>query len=229
MSLTQHDLPAFTPMLYPRRHLIKSIWFRIELQDYDCRLCRDHVSPPEPQVPLEYLRLLFQALSYWEPGIILSLDISIYSPSDRQHVLKYVTFEPDLDVVAPLDPRQLNQTIARREANRAHVDRHRFHVNGHQKDVCESISKIFSPVDWFGNRRSAYTEKHKIMSFLPNVPAVKVLQLRLQNRRQWWPTTVQAIIYHLPNLLKLHFEPWRQWDDSDQMYFDQGAHPAASD
>lgn len=226
MSITQYDLPYFASVVYPRRHLVKAIWFRIELREYDCRFCRSNESPPEPEIPFKFLLWLFQDLSPWESGLCVALDISVYSPSDSQHALKYATIESDLGV-APLNTRGLHQTIARREAVRAHADRHRFHINGNERDVERSISKAFSAVDWFGNWVPADMEKAAVTCHLPDVPAVQVFQLRLQNRRQWWPSVVEAILSHLPRLLKFHFEPWRQWADSDQTYVDRGAHAAA--
>jgi hypothetical protein len=231
MSLTQRDLPYFESVLYPRRRLIKAIWFRIELQDYDCSFCRNDESPLEPQIPFTHLKRLFQALSSWDPDITLTLDISLYSPSDGQHALKYATFEPDFEPdreVTPLDPGQLHQTIARREAMRAHLDQHRFQTVGHERDVLQSISTVFRTVDWFGNWMPANMERSAIKRHLPAVPAVKVFKLRLQNRRQWWPSAVESILSRLPNLSRFHFEPWRQWADNDQIYVDQGAHTTPS-
>lgn len=230
MSITQYDLPHFASVVNPRRHLVKAIWFRIELREYDCRFCRSNESPREPVLPFKYLLWLFQDLSSWEPGLCVALDISVYSPSDSQHALKYATIEPDLGVAplnTPLNTREVHQTIARREAVRAQADRHRFHVNGHEREAERSISKLFGTVDWFGDWVTADLENTAVTCHLPDVPAVQVFQLRLQNRRAWWPSVVEAILSHLPRLRKFHFEPWRQWADSDQTYFDRGAHAAA--
>jgi len=38
---------------------------------------------------------LLLTLSTWEPFAELVLDISVYSPSDSEHLLKYLIFEPD--------------------------------------------------------------------------------------------------------------------------------------
>lgn len=44
---------------------------------------------------LEAFRSLFSALVTWEANGSLTLDISLYSPSDREHAFKYLTFVPD--------------------------------------------------------------------------------------------------------------------------------------
>ncbi|KAI1327306.1 hypothetical protein F5Y16DRAFT_421018 [Xylariaceae sp. FL0255] len=118
IRLTPPRLKEFGPMIYRNRALVHYIWFCLELDDYDCEEC-----VPEnwdfKGVMLGFLssvndttgysipsafQTLLSVLSTWEPHANLTLDISIYSPSDSKHWFKYLTFTPDAPSDTFYDP-----------------------------------------------------------------------------------------------------------------------------
>lgn len=56
---------------------------------------------------------------------------------------------------------------------------------------------------------------------LPSVPAVTSILLRQQTRRRWNPTAVAHMLNRFPNLNEIFYEPWREWDSSEQPTTDE--------
>lgn len=89
-SMTQHS-----------RSLVRSLSFCIELARYDCTKCvsdgfrSGETNHDDNDLILEAFQSLFSALSTRKPNGRLALDISLYSNSDNEHALKYLTFVPD--------------------------------------------------------------------------------------------------------------------------------------
>lgn len=46
---------------------------------------------------------------------------------------------------------------------------------------------------------------------IPDAPAVTELLLRRQTHRRWPKEVLKGLLSHLPNLEKLHYEPWPEW------------------
>ncbi|KAJ9213918.1 hypothetical protein DTO166G4_4529 [Paecilomyces variotii] len=63
-------------------------------------------------------------------------------------------------------------------------------------------------------------EKHRWQQ-LPLVPAVTGVLLRQQNRRRWKPTALAQMFARLPRLQEIHYEPWREWIDIQQLWTDK--------
>lgn len=107
IRLTPSRLVNFDAMVQRNRALISYIWFCLELDDYDCITCTGRSLTQEEwagaceisdtdKCPITTgFRDLFSILSTWGPHDYLTLDISIYSPSDSKHCFPYLTFVPD--------------------------------------------------------------------------------------------------------------------------------------
>jgi hypothetical protein len=74
------------------------MWYSIELLEYDSTEC--HIDETEDEIATnqviveDCLSELFCALSKLPSGGNMTLDISVLSPSDTQHLFKYIRFEP---------------------------------------------------------------------------------------------------------------------------------------
>lgn len=57
---------------------------------------------------------------------------------------------------------------------------------------------------------------------IPPVPVITGLLLRQQTRRQWLPSTLQAMFAHLPRLQEVVYEPWIPVDREGRAATDKG-------
>lgn len=57
---------------------------------------------------------------------------------------------------------------------------------------------------------------------IPPVPVITGLLLRQQTRRQWLPSTLQAMFAHLPRLQEVFYEPWIPVDREGRAATDKG-------
>jgi len=96
--------PDLYEILFRKRHLVRYIWFRVELKRYDCIRCTGEddnlwsMDSADNDIIKDAFHTLFTGLSAWEPRGYLVLDISVYSRSDNKHWFKYLTFCSDTDV-----------------------------------------------------------------------------------------------------------------------------------
>lgn len=107
LRLTPSRLVDFSSMAHRNRDLVGYIWFCLELDTYDCTKCGATILPYDEweeavsisdtkHCPITTaFQNLFSALSTWDYNGDLTLDISIYSPSDSKHWFPYLTFLPD--------------------------------------------------------------------------------------------------------------------------------------
>lgn len=227
VRLTPSRLVDFSSMIHRNRALVKYIWLCLELDDYDCTRCQPTSTTSTQEQLFEAIDVtdtdhcpitttfhsLFSALSTWEPregG--LTLDISIYSPSDAQHWFKYLTFVPDSPYVVICGNTTLGgeQTLSSNEES--HHDPPHGWVDGiRQFDPPEpAMRKIFHSVMEDGPFDSEQLE-FQWWDQLPSVPAVTTLLLRQQNRRRWLPSSLAHMFARFPKLQEVHYEPWREW------------------
>jgi hypothetical protein len=52
-------------------------------------------------------------------------------------------------------------------------------------------------------------------------PAVTGVLLRQQNRRRWKPIALAQMFARLPRLQEIHYEPWREWINVQQVWTDR--------
>lgn len=170
---------------------------------------------------------LFSILNTWDPHGGLTLDISIYSPSDSKHWFQYLTFMPD----PPLDMlgtgsygREKAISISNKDY---HDPQHGWVAGSRQSAPPErAIRKVFHSVMEEGPFDSEQLEL-QWWDQLPPVPAVTSLLLRQQNRRRWMPRSLAHMFARFPRLEEIHYEPWREWDWL-QRQTDPSEHPIAA-
>ena len=131
------------------------------------------------------------------------LDISVHSLSDWKHHFKYIRIGDDKSS-EPTDTSKLD--IAQ--------DTNHGWINGEQIFVPprESIERLFEDIEMAS----------EFWSELPNVKAVTSLLLRRQTRRRWEQEGLETFIKLLPHLEKIEYEPWREWNNIDQRWTDEG-------
>ena len=209
-------------MTQRNQSLVRSIWFCIELEEYDCTKCVNtrlssiQTSCTDNELILEAFRLLFSALSTWGPNKgNLTLDISLYSNSDTEHAYKYLTFEPDV-------PGRATQHGVDQTSAVEHQDKHRWEAieSGLLVPPYGTLERLFADV-WlpFDDERDCWEQA-------PKVQAVTRLVMRLQTRRRLQPNTVIQILSHLTGLHELHYELWRHHFDEMQEWLDEGKQSA---
>ncbi len=123
------------------------------------------------------------------------LDISVHSPGDSQHNLKYLQFESDAG-----QPRNDVQVWGQP----SRLDFRHGWVAGRQliPPSDKSISRLFQDVELTGD----------FWINLPKVTVVTGLLLRCQRRRRWEPTTLESLLVCLPSQQNLHYGPWGEWN-----------------
>ncbi|KAK1994005.1 hypothetical protein LX36DRAFT_693386 [Colletotrichum falcatum] len=210
IRLTPLRLVNFNAMIQRNRALVKYIWFCLELDDYDCTTCAPNwrnLTEEEYGEALEVsdtdkcpittgFQDLFSILSTWDLYNDLTLDISIYSPSDSKHWFQYLTFMPDVPLDMPGDY-HLEKMIL----NRDHHDPQHGWVAGfrHSAPPRTAILKVFHSVMEEGPFESDQSEL-QWWDQLPSVPAVTSLLLRQQSRRRWKPASLARMFARFPRL-----------------------------
>ncbi|GAB0138564.1 hypothetical protein EsDP_00006794 [Epichloe bromicola] len=190
IRLTPSRIAELDVMTRRNRGRVRYLWLCLELERYGC-------SPPEEKtIVMKAFQDLFSVLRVWEPNGFLSLDVSVYSTSDAEHCFKYMTAEPDPPNKSSHDQRQEALSISMEALRRAF----------------EHVSK-FEKVEDEG-------EEYEWWRQLPLVTAVTRLLIRPQARRRWQPRALVKILALLPRLRELHYEPWREGEDSDQESID---------
>ncbi|VUC24435.1 unnamed protein product [Clonostachys rosea] len=94
IKVTPARLADFNSMTYRNRHLVTYLWLCLELEEYDYLLNR--VTNADNHLIASSFLKLFENLRSWDPHGNLTLDISIYSPSDLDNGFGYLTVESDI-------------------------------------------------------------------------------------------------------------------------------------
>ncbi|KAG8670399.1 hypothetical protein FPOAC2_09757 [Fusarium poae] len=206
ISLTVPRLmdPKSRDILSRKRHLIRYIWIRIELKEYNCiRCCNEDpdlwgLDDIDNQFIVDAFEGLFTMLSVWEPRGDLVLDISVYSPSDDKHWFKYLTFHSDTDRA------ECPPEYERNDPAHGWID-------GRQTMAPTWIAteRVFDEIMGEGPFDDELTEMEWWRS-LPLVPVVGGMLFRQQTRRRWKPVTLASMLTRFPNIKELCYEPWRE-------------------
>ncbi|KAK1701553.1 hypothetical protein BDP55DRAFT_699931 [Colletotrichum godetiae] len=190
--------PNFRAMIQRTRGLFGYIWFCLELDEYDCTACAPplgastsddftegcEISVTDKCPITASFQYLFSVLGEWEPRGDLTLDISLYSPSDSEHWFPCLTFVPP----PPPPPHPPNVPIdhAIEKAN----------CSRHLAPPPLALRKLDRPHD-------SDQEELGWWDQLPLVPAVTTLILRQQSRRRWKPHLFESIQRSNKSLRKL--------------------------
>lgn len=241
IKLTPSRLPEFDLMTRRNRGLIRYLWLCLELDDYDCT--KAGCAHPRGQVlrsgdweerllvedtahgPITTLfEELFSVLSTWDPSNDLTLDISIYPPSDAKHWFNYPTFEPDTPFNVPRNG-DFNPPAS---LHNFYDDPERGSVAGSQEfsPPRNTLEQMF----YFNMTNGPLETKllqQQWWGQLQLVPAITSILLRQQNRRRWHPRSLAYMFARFPRLQEIIYEPWRERDFENE-WTDPGeiiAHP----
>jgi hypothetical protein len=203
-------------ILFKRQDQIRYIWFRVELQQYDCTVCANQdteilgLSDANNSFVADAFKSLFLVLTKWEPRGDLTLDITIYSPSDDKHCFKYLRFYSDvgseyIDFSPPLtDSNGLGLVNDPEHGWTSGRQLHTPNVYAIERTFQEMMGE--GPFDdeepemeWWRN--------------LPSIPVVGTVLLRQQTRRRWNPVALANMFTRFPNLQELIYEPWREFSE----------------
>ncbi|ETS86427.1 hypothetical protein PFICI_00255 [Pestalotiopsis fici W106-1] len=217
VKLSFSRVPQLGSMTVRAQALVKSIWLTFELREYGCSCHRSQRTfetyglRKKESLLRKAFRALFLTLGEWDPQGDLKLDLTIHSPSDSHYWFKYLSFEPDF----PVPPSQPSFVLPNDPAH--------GWVYGKLTSApkASALRTVFesNPIDTTGLLRV----ENQWWNGLPQVPAVKTLIIRLQNRRQWSPSMLAAMLPRLPSIEEFYYEPWRAWDpsrqaDTDELY-----------
>lgn len=219
IRLSPTRITALNSMTRRNRDFVRYIWFCIELERYDCSKCDTRrlnaieTSYGDNEPILESFLPLFSALGTWEPSEGLTLDISLYSTSDREHAFRFLTFLPD----APGQSQHEAEHILPAQSD-ALIDKHRWVASaaGPLIPPERSLERIFANV-WLHPR-----DEDDCWQQTPEVPAVTRLVMRLQTHRGWQPYTVMRMLSRLTRPREFHYEPWRHGYLEMQEFLDEG-------
>lgn len=197
------------------RSLVRYLWLCLELDKYCCLDCAQRwtfdTDDDENATIMTTLQKLFSILNHWGSDSNLTLDISVYSPSDSEHWFPHLTFEPDI----PWSTGGHNQVVEQAGRARAADDQHGSNnvtgaaINRVFGEIMNPDHVIFLP---FANDE----QEDEWWQRLPLVTAVTSVLLRQQSRRRWKPRALAQMLSRLPMLRELHYEPWREWCNEDQ-------------
>ncbi|KAL7895681.1 hypothetical protein HDV63DRAFT_400986 [Trichoderma sp. SZMC 28014] len=221
IRLTASRLANFDAMTSRNRSLVRYLWLCLELDKYCCLDCAyqgtHNTNDDENDTIMKALQKLFSVLNTWAPDSNLTLDISVYSPSDSEHWLPHLTFEPDTPRVTR-GPRQIIDQTGRA---RAVDDRHDLNnVLVEHYTPGNAINRVFGEI--MNPDQTIFLpfldddQEDEWWQQLPLVPAVTSVFLRQQNRRRWKPQSLAQMFSRLPMLRELYYEPWREWSNQEQ-------------
>lgn len=220
VKVTLPRLADFGSMIHRHRSYVNYIWLCVELKRYSsleaysgnsCSLSQQDLSRV-----VKAIRTLFTELSKWEPSGKLLLDISIHSPSDSDHLLKYLWFGPDFPSSECLGLGNVDHLL-----DDAGNCWHDWSAAGKaDKLIRKTMSSIY-PED-SPPSADALEREFKWWDQLSQVPAITGLLLRQQTRRTWLLSTLDEMLSHLPRLQEVFYEPWKLPDHDSQTDADLG-------
>lgn len=118
------------------------------------------------------------------------LDISVHSPSDLDHLFKYLTFEPD-DAFDTCCRNYLAERLLPVKTNNLHHGWIAGSPNSNPPDT--AIDKLFEEIKGEGPFDTE-EEEGRWWQQLPLVPAITGILLRRQTHRRWKPAALAHIL-----------------------------------
>ncbi|ROW02405.1 hypothetical protein VMCG_06077 [Cytospora schulzeri] len=218
---------------------IKHIWLRIELQEYDCKICR----APEDLTESVTNNVIFTSavwrlldiLSTWENcdsghGQELTLELSAHSPSDSQHIFQdEIGLQDDYPYLA--DSRVQKEYIMRchnnmtSNNNRLKDDFHKFKTGSslaypHQQQLEMNLmaNRLIRPLDFDFSKTPIRRGQSK--KRLPKVKMVTSLLIRRQYYRELCPSALGRLFTEsLTGLRQIRHERWQlPWTIGQVLY-----------
>ncbi len=224
IKLTLLRLVNFDSMIRRNRSLVRYIWFCLELQRYNCTECDpqplEGMSDADNALITTAFLHLFSTLSTWESDGNLLLDISVHSPSDSDHWFKYLIFVPDIPSDACDQYQHMEESMLVKVTA---SDYDHGYSTGSRYAIAPlaATHKVFDEIMGEGPFDNEEQEGQWWQQ-LPLVPAITSVLLRQQTRRRWKPAALAHMFARLPRLQEVHYEPWREWFETQQQRTDQG-------
>lgn len=222
IRLTPSRLAQFGSMTRRNRALVRYIWVCLELRNDICEGCNilygyEYGSRWSDEIIIvTALYQLFSALESWEPQGDLLLDISLYAPGNSEHYFKELTFVPDIPSAEECEGAlcgTMKAALARFINDRGH--RWLFPT----APPPWPMFLLFRGIMWSGSLQDPEAEI-TWRRRLPSAPAVTGLLFRQQNRRRWNPAEVSRLLWRLPGVREIYYEPWRGLNEPDQRRMD---------
>lgn len=222
IRLTPSRLAQFGSMTRRNRALVRYIWVCLELRNDICAACNilygyEYGSRWSDEIIIvTALYQLFSALESWEPQGDLLLDISLYTPGDLEHHFRELTFVPDIPSAEECEGAlcgTMKAVLARFNDDRGH----RWNVPTRPPPwpMFQPFRGIMGS-GWLEDLEAEITWRRR----LPSAPAVTGLLFRQQNRRQWNPAEVSRLLWRLPGVREIYYEPWRSLNEPTQREMD---------
>ncbi|CAI6099011.1 unnamed protein product [Clonostachys chloroleuca] len=192
ITLTPCRLHRFKLIAPCKRHFVRAIWFRIDLED-----TRNAVWETNSKLIESAFRSLFSTLSLWDPSDgDLALDLSVFSPWDTKPCFAHIPLKPDLTDTQCDHDQELGLPAG---------------IVHNLAPTASQLKRAFDQVpDYFTDE----------MPF-PSVPVITSVNLRQQNRLQWLPFDLASLFSQMPRLEQVHYEPWRAWSAEKQLSMDE--------
>ncbi|KAK4073444.1 uncharacterized protein Triagg1_5270 [Trichoderma aggressivum f. europaeum] len=176
-----------------KRHLVKHIWFEIELPRDACS-CSARWNPPPSnasKIVSQAIMKLFTTLSVWDQGS-LTLELNVFSPSDSGHWFRPLYFSDD--------------RIEGDDGPVVNDPKHGW-VDGKQISPApeEVVRRAFQPIEL-----DTSFEREP----LPSVICATRFVIRRQLRRCISPAGLSAMLEALPLMEHMGYEPWALPDDA---------------
>lgn len=208
LTLHQSDVSEFADLVQGRRRpLLRWLWLRLELTEYDCKECRVRETIAEDRankfISTNAVWELFDTLSDWKKKDSvttmrqgLTFEISAHSPSDLRHAgPKMRRRINDKGWMGAMCPEQLIQRSTR--------------ASGDGPRKCTSHHKPRPFGELTGLRFDMRAQPVKRLKTLPCVRVVDTFLIRRQCLRYFSvPKALQPIIQSLTQLKHLRYEHW---------------------
>ncbi|KAL6901237.1 hypothetical protein GGI43DRAFT_433939 [Trichoderma evansii] len=203
LKIRSSRLGEFTSMVPPnKRHLIRHIWFDIELRRYNLRCCSNWRSTMEHtgRTVTKAVRKIYSILSSWEAANELTLELNVVCPSDSEHFFPNLYFSTDY---VENEEEALEPYVAVYPYN----DPNHGWLHGVPVGLpsMPATHQLLHPIRLELNSKT-----------LPIVKAVTQLIIHRQLRHDILPFSLAELLQSLPCLENIVYEPW----DSKDMFME---------
>ncbi|KAF6832706.1 hypothetical protein CMUS01_06812 [Colletotrichum musicola] len=208
LKVTAADLETMGDIVRPdRAKLVGHVWLNIELLRYSCQACRQREGKSlylkNHNLVRKAIEKLWAILSREEMAG-LTLELSMQSPSDKEHSFKNFYFGGEHEgwIFDPLAPPTQRPNMER-NLRAGHDEWHHWIHDRNTTAPSEySLERIFGGV---------YYSVPRTPASIPRLPVVDRLEIRRQTRRPFEPHLLENLVKQLPGLKYFTFEPWQKW------------------
>lgn len=218
LKLSHMCLVEFGKIVHRQRPFVKRIWVYIQMCSYGFKRSMEPEESAKTESNEQNTRKaiwkLFTVLSTWgRDGDCgnrgLTLELSIYSPSDFKHVFDHYRYDADCES-EPVEPSN-NDPPADLPASTPLLNALLAGINDPLPPTSMEILRLFAPSLCLRSYRE-----------LPRVYVVNNFLMRRQSRRHLEPAALSRVLMSLPRLESMHYEIWRKFYRVKQEEEDRG-------